>query len=98
MDLDEDTMLPVDDSTPSFTLVSRYFYDYAGLLLEFHNAMLGTLDTDDSVRYAMILKFDGELRAVCAEKVPRCLSTRTSLKPHWPKWTKWARKYIQCIK
>jgi hypothetical protein len=93
MELDDDTMLPInDDRIPSFTLVSRYFYDYAGLLLDFHNVMLEALDKEDSVKYAMILKFDGEMRAVCAEKVPQCLAPRTPLQPHWPKWVKWARK------
>ena len=93
MDLNEDTMLPTkDDNIPTFTLVARYFFDYAGLLLDFHNTMLANSDADDASRYVMILKFDGDLRATCAEKVPQCLSPRTPLQPHWPKWVKWARR------
>jgi hypothetical protein len=93
MDLHEETMLPVeDDNTPTLTLVAHYFHDYAALLLDYYNAMLGVIDADESVRYAMILKHDGEMRATCAEKLPTFLSPKTPLQPHWSKWVKWARK------
>jgi hypothetical protein len=98
MSLDEETMLPIDDSTPNFALVGRYFYDYASLMLDFHNAMLDVLDADEATRYAMVLKFDGEMRAVSAEEIPKCLSLRTPLDPTWPKWVKWARTLHQaCV-
>jgi hypothetical protein len=93
--LDEETMLHIDDSTPNFAIVGRYFYDYASLLLDFHNAMLDVLDSDEATRYAMVLKFDGEMRAVCAEKIPKFLSPRTPFDPAWPKWVKWARTLHQ---
>jgi hypothetical protein len=92
MDLDEETLLPLDDDdTPTFTLFGRFLYEYAGLLLEFHNAMLAALEKDEATRYSLILKFDGEMRALGVEKVPRILSPCTPIKPAWPKWVKWAR-------
>jgi hypothetical protein len=95
MHVEEETMQPMDENTPSFTLVNRYLYDYASLLLEYHNAMIGALDADDATRYAMILKFDGDLRATSVEKIPKALSPRFPLNPAWPKWTKWARTLHQ---
>lgn len=80
----------VDDSTPCFMLVGRYLYDYSSCLLDFHNAMLEAGEVDDATRYAMILKFDGALRAVGVEKVPKALSSRTNIDAAWPKWVKWA--------
>jgi hypothetical protein len=95
MNVDEETMQQVDDGTPCYTLVSRYLYDYASLLLEFHNTMLSATDSDDTTRYAIVVRFDGELRAVGVEKVPKVLSPRESMNPAWPKWTKWARESLQ---
>lgn len=95
MDLDEETMLPTIGSRPSFTKVGRYFNDYAGLLLEFHNAMLDVEDKEDSTRYATVLRYDGELRATCEEMVPVCLAPRTPLDATWPKWVHWARRLHQ---
>jgi hypothetical protein len=94
MFVDEESMLPTNDSMPSFTLVGHYLYDYASLLLDYHNSVLDNLDMDDASRYAMILKFDGVLRATSVEKVPKALSSRTPLNPAWPKWIKWARKLL----
>lgn len=88
-------MQPIDDNTPCFTLVGCYLFDYAKLLLDFHNSMLCVMDADDATRYAVILKYDGELRATGVEKTPKVLSTRTPFNPAWPKWTKWARKFIR---
>jgi hypothetical protein len=92
MFVDEETMFPTGDSVPSFALVGRYLYDYASLLLEYHNAVLDAVGIDEAARYAMILRFDGELRATSNEKVPKALSSRMPLNPAWPKWVKWARK------
>jgi hypothetical protein len=83
----------VDDDTPCFMLMSRWLYDYSSLLLEYHNAMSETGDANDATRYAMVLKFDGALRAVGAEKVPRLLSPRTPIEVSWPSWIKWAREF-----
>jgi hypothetical protein len=96
--LDEETMLPVSDtSTPTITYVGSYFYDYATLLLEIHNTMVSHLDSaaDEATKYATILKFDGEMRALCVEKVPKCLSPRTPYDPSWPRWVLWARRLHQ---
>jgi hypothetical protein len=95
MFVDEESMLPTNDSMPSFTLVGHYLYDYASLLLEYHNSVLDAVGLDDAARYAMILKFDGELRATGVEKAPKALSLRTPLNPAWPKWIKWARKSLR---
>jgi hypothetical protein len=95
MVVDEDTMQPIKDSTPSLTLLGCYLYDFGSLLLQFHNAIISVSDADDATRYAMILKYDGELRAISVEKVPKALSPRTPLNPTWPKWTKWARELLQ---
>jgi len=85
-------MLPVDDATPTFTLVGRYFYDYASLMIDFHNTMLDLADAEDAVRYAAVLKFDGEMRALCAEKIPGCFKPGMPIQSNWPKWSPWARK------
>ncbi|KAH3949009.1 hypothetical protein HBI56_003360 [Parastagonospora nodorum] len=92
MALDEETMQPTaDDTVPCYASVSQYLYDYASLMLEYHNAVLDSMDLDEVSRYAMILKFDGELRATNEEQTPKPLSTRIPLDPTWPKWVKWAR-------
>jgi hypothetical protein len=96
--LDEETMLPVTDSSiPTITYVGSYFYDYAALLLEIHNNMVSHLDSaaDEATKYATILKFDGEMRALCVEKLPKCLSQRTAYDPSWPGWVLWARRLHQ---
>jgi hypothetical protein len=97
MHVDEKTMLPVDDSEPRVTHVGRYLYDYSTMLLDFHNTMLGAIDADDATRYAIILKYDAELRTISVEKVPTVFSPRTPLDPAWPKWTKWARTLLEPI-
>jgi hypothetical protein len=94
MDVDEDTMQPIEDSTPSFTLIGRYLYNYASLLIDFHDAIISA---DEDTRYAVILKYDGELRATSVEKTPKALSPRTPFNPAWPKWMKWARELLQCM-
>jgi hypothetical protein len=88
-------MLPIGDSIPNFASNGRYFYDYASVLLDFHNAMLDVLDSDEDTRYSKVLKFDGELRAVCAEKVPSFLAARTPPESAWPKWVRFARTLHQ---
>jgi transcription elongation factor SPT5 len=92
-------MTPIPDSTtPTFTLVSNYFFDYAARLLEFHNLMMAAEDAgdkDDIDKYALVLKFDGDLRATCAEMMPKCLSPRIPYDPKWPRWVAWARKLHQ---
>ena len=95
MALNEETMQPTADETvPCYASVSHYLYDYASLMLEYHNAVLGSMDMDEVSRYAMILKFDGELRANNEEQTLKPLLTRTPLDPTWPKWVKWARKSL----
>lgn len=89
---DEETILPVEEGTPSFAVVGNYFYDYAYLLLQFGDSMLESEHLDDQARYNLILKWDGELRSSYAEKIPQCLSHRVPLQPHWPKWVGWARR------
>jgi hypothetical protein len=93
--VEDETMQSVDENTPSLTLGSRYLHEYASLLLKYHNTMISASDADDATRYAMILKFDGELRATSVEKVPKALSPRVPYNPAWPKWTKWARTLHQ---
>jgi transcription elongation factor SPT5 len=91
-------MLPVaDTSCATLTHVGNYFFDYATLLLEVHNTMVSHLDSaaDEPTKYATILRFDGELRALCVEKVPKCLNPRTPYDPNWPRWVAWARKLHQ---
>jgi hypothetical protein len=97
MDLDEDTMLPTDDGAPRATLIGKYLYDYSIMLLDFQNTMLGATDADDATRYATILKYDAELRAIGVEKVPKVFSPHTPLDPAWPKWTKWARTLLESM-
>ncbi|KAF3040249.1 transcription elongation factor spt5 [Didymella heteroderae] len=89
---DEETILPVEEGTPTFAVVGNYFFEYAYLLLQFGDAMLEAEDLDEISRYNLILKWDGELRSNYAEKIPKCLSHRTPLQPHWPKWVSWARR------
>ncbi|KAJ4362180.1 hypothetical protein N0V95_001528 [Ascochyta clinopodiicola] len=89
---DEDTIMPVDEGTPTFAVVGNYFFEYAYLLLQFGDAMLDAEDQDEQSRYNLILKWDGELRANYAESLPKCLSHRTPLQPHWPKWVSRARR------
>jgi hypothetical protein len=97
IDVEEETMQPMDEGTPSFTLVGRYLYNYASLIFDFHNAMFDIMEADDATRYATILKYDGELRATGVEKMPKAFSLRTPLSPAWPKWTKWSRKSSQSL-
>jgi hypothetical protein len=95
-ELDEETMTPIaDEGAITTTCVQNCFFDYAALLLDIHNAMVELLDKDDATKYAMILKFDGEMRATFAEKVPKCLSPQTPYNPGWPRWIVWARRLYQ---
>ncbi|UPX13805.1 uncharacterized protein EKO05_0004304 [Ascochyta rabiei] len=89
---DEDTIMPVEEGTPTFAVIGNYFFEYAFLLLQFGDAMLDAEDLDEQSRYNLILKWDGELRANYADTLPKCLSHRTPLQPHWPKWVSWARR------
>jgi hypothetical protein len=89
---DEETIMPVNEDTPTFAEVGNYFFDYAYLLLQFGDAMLEAETLDEQARYNLILKWDGELRSNYAEKIPKCLSHRTPLQPHWPRWVTWARR------
>lgn len=91
-DFDEETILPVEEGTPTFAVVGNYFFDYAYLLVQFGDAMLDAEELDDQSRYHLILKWDAELRASYAENIPKCLSHRTPIQPHWPKWVSWARR------
>lgn len=95
MVLDEEAMLPTEDSIPNFASMGCYFYDYASVLLDFHNAMLDVLESDEDTRYATVLRFDRTFRAVCAEKVPSFLAARTPPQPAWPRWVRLARTLHQ---
>jgi hypothetical protein len=89
-------MTPITDTTtPTITSVMTYFFDYAAVLLDVHNAMVELLDKDDATKYAATLKYDGEMRAACTEKVPKCLSPRTPHNPNWPRWVTWAKRLHQ---
>ncbi|KAG9189696.1 hypothetical protein G6011_06564 [Alternaria panax] len=95
-ELDEETMMPLSNTaTPTVTSVGRYFFDYAAVLLDVHNTMVEFLDQEDATKYAAIIKYDGEMRATCTEKVPECLSPRTPHDPNWPQWVTWARRLHQ---
>lgn len=89
---DEETIMPVEDGTPTFAVVGNYFFDYAYLLLRFGDEMLDADNADEQTKYNLILRWDGELRANYAETIPKCLSHRTPIQPHWPKWVSWARR------
>lgn len=89
--LDDETMLPIADGKPCFALVSSYFYEYANTLLDFRNTIVAAENADESSRYAMVVKFDGEFRQKCADALPDCLNIKIPLDPSWPKWVKWAR-------
>lgn len=89
---DEDTVLPVEDGTPTFAVVGNYFFDYAYLILQFGDAMLDIDGLDEQSRYQLILKWDGTLRSHYAENIPACLSHKVPIEPHWPKWVRWARR------
>lgn len=89
---DEETLKPVEEGTPTFAVVGNYFFDYAYLIQQFGDAMIDAQNEDEQTRYNLILRWDGELRAAYAEKIPNCLSHRTPLQPHWPKWVSWARR------
>ncbi|KAF2856870.1 hypothetical protein T440DRAFT_12461 [Plenodomus tracheiphilus IPT5] len=84
-----------DENVPPLTIVGTFFYDFAELMLDFHNVMAKAEDEDDYVRYIRVLKFDGELRSLCTEKIPTCLSPRTPHDPNWPRWVGWARRLYQ---
>ena len=92
---DEETVMPVEEGTPTFAVVANYFFEHAYLLLQFGDAMLEAEDLDDQSRYNLILKWDGELRSNYAEKVPKCMSHRTPLQPYWPRWVSWARRLFE---
>lgn len=84
-------MLPVARDEPSLTLVGDYFFEYGSILLDFHNAITEAVALDEVGRYAVVLKFDGDLRATTAAIVPKFLSPKTPLETAWPSWVKWAR-------
>ncbi|KAI4653493.1 hypothetical protein J4E93_001259 [Alternaria ventricosa] len=89
-------MTPITDpETPTIVGVTNCSFDNAALLLDVHNAMVELEDKDDAIKYATILKFDGEMRAFCAEKLPKCFSPRTPNNPSWPPWVIWARRLHQ---
>ncbi|KAJ4383918.1 hypothetical protein N0V86_000761 [Didymella sp. IMI 355093] len=45
---DEETVLPVEEGTPTFAVVGNYFFEYAYLLLQFGDAMLEAEDLDET--------------------------------------------------
>ena len=90
--LDEETMTPVDETVPNYAPAGLYVFDYATLLLRFHRAMAEAGAEDDHTRYAIVLKFDGELRTMAADKAPICFKPQFSSGPNVPKWVSWARR------
>ena len=93
--LDDEAMTPVNDTMPTHTPVGLYVFDFAVLLIRYHRAMTDAEKEDDSTRYAIVLKFDGEMRARCVEKAPISLLSRTPLPPNSPKWAPWARRMVE---
>ncbi|KAF3000772.1 transcription elongation factor spt5 [Curvularia kusanoi] len=89
---DEETVMPLEEGTPCFAAVMNYFFDYAYLVLQFGDAMIDAEDLDDQSRYNLVLKWDGDLRTSYAKNIPKFLSHRTPLQPHWPRWVPWARR------
>ncbi|KAL5118374.1 transcription elongation factor spt5 [Pleosporales sp. CAS-2024a] len=93
--VDEVSMMDIGEDVPSFPLFGRYLYECASLLLDYQNAVMDADEADEAARYALTLRYEGELRAISAEKVPKALSHRTPLDAAWPKWVKWARTLHQ---
>jgi hypothetical protein len=89
---DEESITPVEEGTPTFATIINYFFEYAHIVLQFGDAMLDAGEVDDHARYEIVLKWDGELRSNYANNIPKFLSHRTPLQPHWPKWVPWARR------
>lgn len=91
----EETLALTDDFTPTFAHVGNFFFDNAFAMLDFSNAKDAVKDEDDTTRYALILKYDGDYRASHAADIPPCLSSRLPANPAWPCWAKWARRVCQ---
>ncbi len=88
-------MTPVSEDIPTFTIVGLYIFDFASLLLDFHDAMKDAEGEDDEKRYAIVLKYDGEMRVAWIEKSPKCLSPQSPGALNQPKWVHWAWKMHQ---
>ncbi|KAI4936401.1 hypothetical protein J4E85_001731 [Alternaria conjuncta] len=86
-------MTPVADTEiPTIVGVAKWTFDCAALLLDVHNAMVELEDKDDAIKYATILRFDGEMRTLCTEKLPKYLLPRVPHDPSWPQWVVWAKR------
>ncbi|KAF2709681.1 MFS general substrate transporter [Pleomassaria siparia CBS 279.74] len=91
--LNEDTMTPITDDTPTVTHVGNYLNEISYVLINYHDEILDVQDIMD--KYNVVLKYDAKMRALCAEKIPSCLSPTMPFNPAWPRWVAWARRLHQ---
>lgn len=90
---DEETLLPLTDSTPTCTGMGNYLNIVAHTLVRYLDDMFDAPDL--SSKYHVVLRYDAIMRALSLERIPKFLDTRTPYNPDWPQWTLWARRSYQ---
>ncbi|KAF2476189.1 uncharacterized protein BDR25DRAFT_309625 [Lindgomyces ingoldianus] len=90
---DEESMTPVGDDIPTVTQSALHLHNVARSLIEFHDEMLDAPDLMS--KYNVVLRSDQKMRALCTERVPKCMSPGTPFNPSWPRWVVWARRLHQ---
>jgi hypothetical protein len=87
-------MMPLQsDYTPTYTLLSRCFYEIAHTSIRYLDDMLDAPDL--SAKYHIVLRYDAIMRAIPLEKTPKFLDIRTPYDSAWPQWVTWARRSFQ---
>jgi hypothetical protein len=91
--MDEETMTPVLDSTPTVSHIGNYLNEVSYVLINYHDEILDAQEMMS--KYNVVLKYDARMRALCTERLPKCLSPITPFNPAWPRWVAWARRLHQ---
>ena len=89
---DDETMLPLPQSVPTDVSYSNYLFEVAILMPQVHDAIASsnTLYT----KYEQVIEYDGKMRALATEGMPKYFSNWENIEAHWPPFIPWARRSL----
>ena len=89
---DDDTMRRLPEDMPSMTSFPTFLCTIASLMPQMHDAIISsnTLYT----KYEQVLDYDGKMRSLATEDLPRFFNIREGIQNDWPVWVAWARRSL----
>jgi hypothetical protein len=88
---DEETMQPVQLSTPTVTTYGNFLFKVATLMPALQDQLS---QAHSDIKYEQILRFDKTMRDIVISQLPSCLNSQTAIEPSWPRCVAVARRCL----